>query len=100
MNRTKTDVVTTSVCDRAEYLVLEFNVQDLLVALAGNAPQTDGAIQAGFDQLRRRAESLPLTTEDFSFAWNWITSARDLWKRGETGAARYQVEMLRKKLEL
>lgn len=53
-----------------------------------------------FDGLRRLVESLPLTTEEFGFATNWVESARQLWEQGEPGATRYQVDLVRKKFGL
>jgi hypothetical protein len=43
---------------------------------------------------------LPLTTDEFSFAHNWLTSAQHLWEAGDRHAASYQVDQVAKKLML
>jgi HEPN domain-containing protein len=43
---------------------------------------------------------LPLTTDEFSFAHNWLTSAQQLCERGDRHAACYQVDQVAKKLML
>jgi hypothetical protein len=55
-------------------------------------------IAAEFDRLRNLVAALPLTTDEYCFAINWIASARECWTAGELGAARYQLDMVRKKL--
>src|SRR5690242_8220329 len=100
MNQPVTDPAISSTRDRATEAGREFGVQALLDELADPSRSPSPAIAAGFDGLLRLAESLPLTTDEFGFAFNWITSARQLWERGEPGAARYQVDLVRKKLNL
>jgi hypothetical protein len=53
-----------------------------------------------FKRLHRLVESLPLTTDEFSFAHNWLTSAQQLWEAGDRHAACYQVDRVAKKLML
>jgi hypothetical protein len=50
--------------------------------------------------LHRLVESLPLTTDEFCFAHNWLCSAEQLWDKGDRHAARYQVNQIVKKLML
>jgi len=78
----------------------ELNIQRLLNALGGPSELSTAEVAAAFDGLRRLVESLPLTTEEYCFAANWVASARQLWEQGEPGAARYQVDMVRKKFGL
>ena len=80
--------------------VTAFDVHALLGALGDSARWPDPSVAGGFDLLLRVAESLPLTTEEFAFARCWITGARQLWEQGEPGAARYQVEIVRRRLAL
>jgi hypothetical protein len=54
----------------------------------------------GFRRLHRLVESMPLTTDEFSFAHNWLCSAEQLWEAGDRHAARYQVDQVAKKLML
>jgi hypothetical protein len=54
----------------------------------------------GFGRLHRLVESMPLTTDEFSFAHNWLCSAEQLWESGDRHAARYQVDQVVKKLML
>jgi len=75
-------------------------IQGLLDALGDSSGLSRAEIAIAFDGLRRLVESLPLTTEEFCFAANWIASARQLWEQGEPGAARYQVDLVRKKFGL
>ena len=99
MSRTMTDARNAGIYNRGA-AGCEFRVQTLLDALSQRTRCPDMATAAGFDGLLRLAASLPLTTEEFAFARNWITGARRLWEEGEPGAARYQVEMVGKKLGL
>ena len=54
----------------------------------------------GFRRLHRLVESMPLTTDEFSFAHNWLCSAEQLWEAGDRHVARYQVDQVAKKLML
>ena len=55
-------------------------------------------IAAEFDRLRVQAAALPLTTDEYCFAINWISGARECWLAGNHGGARYQLQIVRKKL--
>ena len=55
-------------------------------------------IAAEFDRLSNQVAALPLTTDEYCFAANWIAAARECWSAGNHGAARYQLEIVRKKL--
>jgi hypothetical protein len=55
-------------------------------------------IAAEFDRLEELVAALPLTTDEYCFAVNWIAGARECWSAGDLGASRYQLEMIRKKL--
>jgi hypothetical protein len=71
--------------------------------LLGLLQQSDTSvadITFGFRRLHRLLESLPLTTDEFGFAHNWLTSAELLWQRGDRHAARYQINQVARKLML
>jgi hypothetical protein len=53
-----------------------------------------------FKLLQWVVDALPLTSAEYCFALNWITSARQLWEQGDCGAARYQITLVIKKLNL
>jgi hypothetical protein len=57
-------------------------------------------VAAEFRSLHRLVACLPLTTEEFCFAHNWLTSAHDLWQAGDWAAACFQVNLVAKKLTL
>jgi hypothetical protein len=88
------------VCGRSELESHESCVQELMVELSVNPAQTNAEIAAGFEGMLGVAESLPLTTTEFGFARNWITSARQFWEQGEAGEVLYQVRQLCRKLRL
>jgi hypothetical protein len=100
MERTLTGHQIEPVSERRELESQESCVQELMFELRANPAQTNPEIAAGFDGLLGVAESLPLTTTEFGFARNWITSARRFWKQGEAGAALYQVRQVCRKLRL
>lgn len=77
----------------------EIDARRLLDYLCHPSP-AHGAMGACFQELVSLVESLPLTTDEFCFAINWLASSRCLWQRGELHAARYQVRMVRKTLGL
>lgn len=72
------------------------NLLDLL-ASAGTVP---AKVEAEFDLLDARIDSLPLNTDEYGFAHNWVSNARELARKGECGAARYQVLQVCRKLGL
>jgi hypothetical protein len=57
-----------------------------------------GMIAGEFDRLEELAGALPLTTDEYCFAANWIAGARECWTAGDRGAARYQLRMIGRKL--
>jgi hypothetical protein len=71
-----------------------------LVALLKLAGPSVADICLVFRKLHRLVESLPLTTDEFSFAHNWLCSAEQLWESGDRHTARYQVNQVVKKLKL
>lgn len=72
-----------------------------LLALLRPAPEPCGAeVVLEFQAMHRLVESLPLTSEEFCFAHNWLASAQSLWRLGDTNAARYQVATIVRRLAL
>jgi hypothetical protein len=72
----------------------------ILLALFKRSELSVAEAALGFRKLHRLVESLPLTTDEFSFAHNWLCNAEHLWDAGEQNAARYQVNQVIKKLKL
>jgi hypothetical protein len=64
----------------------------------GKAPATEVGSQ--FGHVHRLIESLPLTSGEYCFAHNWLSSGRKLWEAGEYATACYQVTAVAKKLNL
>jgi hypothetical protein len=93
---TNENAIKTSINDS----LARCKVQELLDLVERQSSDSTEAIAAGFDWLKKFAESLPLTTNEFAFVSNWITSARRYWQAGDKGAARYQINMVWKKLSL
>ena len=71
-----------------------------LMALLGQRKPFVAETARGFRRLQRLVESMALTSDEFSFAHNWLTSAEQLWEVGDRHAARYQVDQVAKKLLL
>jgi hypothetical protein len=71
-----------------------------LLALLERSELSEAATIVGFIKLHWQVESLPLTTDEFCFAHNWLCSAEQLWEAGDHHAARYQVNQVVKKLML
>ncbi|MGO9206156.1 MAG: hypothetical protein ACLQBX_08230 [Candidatus Limnocylindrales bacterium] len=99
MSEINTHVVNGPV-HRSVAISRELGIQGLLDALESRSGLSRTEIAAAFAGLRRLMESLPLTTEEFGLATNWVESARQLWEQGEPGAARDQVDLVRKKFGL
>jgi hypothetical protein len=78
----------------------KFNVKRLLDCLGGAPAASPGEVADQFLMVRRVIASLPLTLQEFCFALNWITSARRLWENGDAAAARYQIDLVAKRLQL
>ena len=100
MSPKMTTLSTATSADLAGPSAVEFSARGLLDALRKSPSSLDPSIAAGFDRLLRFAESLPLASDEFAFARNWIVAARDLWERDEPRAALYQVKMACKKLQI
>jgi hypothetical protein len=68
-----------------------------LTALLG--PGTPAAdLARGFADLQRLVMALPLSSDEYCFAINWLTSAADLARAGDWNAAAYQVALVLRKL--
>ena len=80
--------------------MLRTGVEQLDEALRHPDATAWAVIAAEFNRLSNLIAALPLTTDEYCFAINWIASARECWTAGDLGAARYQLEMVRKKLAL
>lgn len=78
--------------------MLTTSVEQLDEALRQLSTTPRELITAEFDRLSDLVAALPLTTDEYCFAANWIAGARECWQAGDLGAARYQLEMVRKKL--
>ncbi len=76
----------------------KIGIQQLVDALSGVSSWSIAETADGFDRIYDLAGALPLTTNEYCFAVNWIASARQLWETDEYGAARYQIDMVRRKL--
>jgi hypothetical protein len=90
--------MTTRKPDYADIAMLTSAVEQLHEALRPPATTSRAWIAAGFDRVNGLLEALPPTTDDYCFDVNWIAGAYDCWSVGDLGAARYQLEMVRKKL--
>lgn len=82
----------------ADAAMLTTGLEQLDEVLCHPAATLRAVIGAEFDRLEEFVAALPLTTDEYCFAINWIAGARGCWKRGDFGAARYQLGMVRKKL--
>jgi hypothetical protein len=80
--------------------MLRTGVEQLDEALRHPDATPWAVIAAEFNRLSNLIAALPLTTDEYCFAINWIAGARECWTAGDLGAARYQLEMVRKKLAL
>jgi hypothetical protein len=72
----------------------------LLETLGESMEDTATELATLFDELEKIVESLPLTSNEFCFAHNWVVGARRLSDAGDFGAAHYQLDIVRKKLSL
>jgi hypothetical protein len=72
-----------------------------LLALLGRSVESSAAeVASGFQALHRLVESLPLSSEEFCLAHNWLTSAQTLWEAGDANTAHYQLTIVVRKLGL
>ena len=78
--------------------MLTTGVQQLDEALRQPGATPREVIAAEFGRLGDLVAALPLTTDEYCFAANWIAGARECWAAGDVGAARYQLAMVRKKV--
>jgi hypothetical protein len=82
----------------AHALMLTTGLEQLDEALRQPGATPRDVIAAEFDRLEELVAALPLTTDEYSFAANWLASSRRLWAEGEVGACRYQLGLVRKRL--
>jgi hypothetical protein len=78
----------------------DYRPTKLLAGLHDSQSATVAEIAREFTLLQRVVSALPLTSAEYCFALNWITSARQLWEKGDCGAAHYQISLVIKKLNL
>jgi hypothetical protein len=78
--------------------MLRAGLEQLDAALRRPSAIPHAVIAVEFDRLEELVAALPLMTDEYCFAANWIAGARECWAAGEGGAAGYQLEMVRKKL--
>ena len=78
----------------------EINPAKLLALLRHMPEPCPAEITLEFQAMHRLVESLPLTSEEFCFAHNWLASAQTLWQIGESKAAHYQVAAIVRRLDL
>jgi hypothetical protein len=90
--------MTTQKQGFADAAMLTTGVEQLDEVLRQPGATPRGVIVAEFDRLRDLVAALPLTTDEYCFAASWIAGARECWAAGDPGAARYQLQMVRKKL--
>ena len=90
--------MTTQKQGFADAAMLTTGMEQLDEALRQLGPTPREVIAAEFGRLCDLVAALPLTTDEYCFAINWIAGARECWTAGDLGAARYQLEMVRKKL--
>jgi hypothetical protein len=92
--------MTTQKQDFADAAMLTTGAEQLEEALRQPGRTPSEVIAAEFDRLGDLVAALPLATDEYCFAVNWIAGARDCWAAGDVGATRYQLAMVRKKLAL
>src|SRR5207245_6926891 len=80
--------------------ILEVSAAKLPALLRRPANSSAAEVAMGFQALHRLVESLPLTSEEFCFVHNWLTSAQALWEAGHATAAHYQAAVVMRKLGL
>jgi hypothetical protein len=90
--------MTTQKQGFANAAMLMTGVEQLDEALRHRRVTPREAIAAEFGRLGDLVAALPLTIDEYCFAANWIAGARECWAAGDLGAARYQLQMIRKKL--
>lgn len=78
----------------------QLDTAGLLAVLQDPSTSSIADIAHHFKDIHRLLESLPLTSAEYCFAHNWLTTAQEYWERGETGAACYQVRLVARILAL
>jgi hypothetical protein len=81
----------------ADVVVVTMSVEQLDEALRRPGATTRAEIAGEFGRLGDLVAALPLTTDEYCFAANWIAGAREYWSAGDRGAARYQLRMIGRK---
>jgi hypothetical protein len=92
--------MVTNRTNRLSPRVQELDTMKLLALLKDPVGASTVEVARQFEVFHRLAESLPLTSEEFCFAHNWLTSAQMLWEAGDANAAHYQLTILVRKLGL
>jgi hypothetical protein len=82
----------------ADAAMLAIGLEQLDEALRRPGATPRAVVAGEFDRLGALVAALPLTTDEYCFAANWIAGARDCWMAGDRGAARYQLRMIGRKL--
>jgi hypothetical protein len=80
--------------------VQHLSAAQLLALLQQPTEHSNQEITRQFENVHRLIESLPLTSAEYGFAHNWLTSARELWEAGDLATAHYQVTAVARKLHL
>ena len=78
----------------------ELSTAKLLALLGDPKGASDAEVARHFAEVHRLIESLPLTSAEYCFAHNWLTSAQQLWEAGDLATAHYQVTAMARKLNL
>jgi hypothetical protein len=76
------------------------SIAKLLALLGLSAHASPAEVDWGFVALHRLAEALPLTSDEFCFAHNWLTSAQTCWEADDANTACYQLAAVVRKLGL
>jgi hypothetical protein len=82
----------------ADAAMLTTCVEQLAAALRQPGATPREVVAAEFDRLGDLVAALPLTTDEYCLAANWIAGAREYWSAGDRGAACYQLRMIGRKL--
>jgi hypothetical protein len=90
--------IATQVQGFADLMILATGLGQLDEALSRPSGTPQAVIAGEFDRLIDLVAALPLTSDEYCFAVNWIAGARECWLAGDSWAASYQLEMVRKKL--
>jgi hypothetical protein len=72
----------------AHVAMLTTGVEHLAKVLRHSSASQREVIAAEFDRLSNLVGALPLPTDEYCFANNWLASARECWTTGDLGTAR------------